>query len=359
LRIISKYILREFYKIFFLSSISFISLYLIVDFFEKIKSFISHKASINLVSLFFLYKIPFILFHIIPIAVLLSTLLTFTILSRNQEIVAMKASGINLSSICAPILISSFLISFLLFILNESVIPYATKKSEYIENVCIKKKQPAGFYKQNQIWYKSQNAIYNIQIFDPKNNVLKGITINNLDKDFNLVRRIDAKEARWSTKGWIFYDVRIRSWQEDGFFKSQSFSKKMISLPETPQDFKKAEGNPEEMTFSELLEYIKKIESEGYDATKYVVDLHLKISFPLVSLIMAILGIPFALKAERGGGIALSIGTSIFIGFVYYFIYAFSRSLGHSGILPPIISAWLTNILFGIIGVFFLTSAPQ
>jgi lipopolysaccharide export system permease protein len=271
----------------------------------------------------------------------------------------MKASGISIYFICGPVLISAFLISFLLLILNESIIPYATQKSEYIENVCIKNKKPTGFFKQNQIWYKSQNAIYSIQMFDSKKNTLEGITINRFDKNFNLIQRIDAKKAQWEGQGWLFYGVSIRNRQKDGSFKAESFPKKKISLPENPQDFKIVERSPEEMTFSELKDYIKKIKSEGYDVTRYQVDLHLKISFPFISLIMAILGIPFALKAERGGGVALGVGISVFIGAGYYFVYVFNQSLGHSGVLPPIISAWLTNILFGTVGVFFLIGSPR
>lgn len=300
------------------------------------------------------------MYHMVPMAVLLSTLITLIILSRNREIVAMKASGISLFSICSPILLVSLLISLLLLILNESIIPYSIKKSEYIENVLINKEEPVGLFKENQIWYKSPGAIYNIRLFDPKKNILKGITINYFDKNFYLTRRIDGKEARWKPgQGWIFYEVIFRSRQKDGSFKLESFPEKSIPLPESPRDFKKVERKPEEMTFTELKDYIRQIKSEGYDATRYLVDLHFKTSFPFISFIMAILGAPFALKAEKGGGVTLGVGISIIIGFSYYLIYAFNQSLGHAEILPPIVSAWLTNALFGTIGILLFLGTPR
>jgi lipopolysaccharide export system permease protein len=125
-------------------------------------------------------------------------------------------------------------------------------------------------------------------------------------------------------------------------------------MPETPSDFRTIQKDADKMGFIELLNYIKKLQSEGYDATRYLVDLHGKIAISLVSILLVIIGICFSLRSERSGGVAQSIGAGVIIGFSYWLIFAFSLSLGRSATMPPLLSAWLANILFGIATIFMI-----
>jgi lipopolysaccharide export system permease protein len=169
-----------------------------------------------------------------------------------------------------------------------------------------------------------------------------------------LIRRIDANTARWLNKKWYFYDVSSRSFENGGEVGMERWHEKIISIPETPDDFKIVEKSADEMSYAELKSYIKKIRAEGYDATKYQVDMHAKLAFPFAVIIMPLLGVPFAIRTGRERGIVRGIGISIIISFAYWIILSIALSLGHNSTLPPIISAWISNFIFLMIGIYML-----
>lgn len=345
--ILDRYISREFIKIFFLVLASFLSLYLIIDFFERIRMLLSNNASFNQIVRYFFFKIPIIISQTMPAVVLLSSLLTFGMLSKHSEIIAMKANGVSLYRTSLPVIVISVVVCIFTFLFSEFITPYANQKVEYIKLVEVQKREEKGCFKQNQLWYRSRDAIYNINLFDPDTDTMKGITINYLDHDFRLTMRVDANEAKWEDGRWIFHNLLITVFSSDGFPSVERFPSKVIDIPEEPADFKVAQKDTEEMGYLELRNYIKKIQAEGYDATRYLADLHGKIAFPLVCIILAIIGVTFSLRSERSGGVAQSISIGIATGFSYWIVFAFALSLGRSGALPPILSAWIANILFG------------
>jgi lipopolysaccharide export system permease protein len=263
----------------------------------------------------------------------------------------MKANGISLYRMSLPVFILSLLICILAFLNSELVTPYCNQKADNIVYVEVQKREPLGTFKQNQLWYRGQSGIYNFRYFDPKTNIIQGITINYLDKNFTLTARIDAEKAEWKDNKWVFYNLLITRF--GGEFPSLEWaSSKVIDLPETPTDFNLVQKEAEKMGFVELRNYIRKLQSEGYDATRYLVDMHGKIAFTLVIIILITIGISFSLiRTERSGGVMQSIGVGIIIGFSYWIVHAFSMSIGRSGSIPPFLSAWFANIVFGVASV--------
>ncbi len=346
------YISREFLRIFLLVILSFLALFLVIDFFEKLGKLISNSASLDQVLSYFFFRIPMMLSFTIPATVLLSALLTFGSLSKNSEIVAMRANGISLYRTSVPILLLSFLIALFTFIFSELITPYANAKAEYIMTVDIRKKEFQGIFKQEQIWYRGAKGIYSFKLYDPSKNVLQGITLNYLDRKMNLLLRVDAERAVWEKDHWNFYNVLVIRFDEEGFPLMERYKEKILDLPEKPSDFQVVQKDSEQMGYFELRKYVNKIRSEGYDATRYLVDLHGKIAFPFVCVILAILGISFSLKTERSGGLAGSIFVGVTIGFSYWILFAFTMSLGRSGNLPPILAAWIANLIFGAAALY-------
>jgi len=349
---LDRYISREFIRFFLLVILSFLSLFLIVEFFERLGTLISKNASFDQVLSYFFFRIPMMLSLTIPAAVLLSALLTFGSLSRNSEIVAMRANGISLYRSSVPILICSFLITLFTFVFSELITPYTNAKAEYIMTVDIRKKELKGIFKKEQLWYRGAKGIYSFDFFDPKNKVLQGITLNYLDRQMTLVMRVDAERAVWNRDHWMFHNLLIVHFDEGGFPVMERYKEKILDIPETPTDFQVVQKDSEQMGYFELRKYVRKIRSEGYDATQYLVDLHGKIAFPFVCVILAILGISFSLKTERSGGLAGSIFIGVTIGFSYWIIFAFAMSLGRAGNLPPLLAAWLTNLIFGSVALY-------
>jgi len=359
--IINRYIAKEFLKLFCLWSASFYMIFFVIELFERINTIIVYKAPLYLILEYFLYQIPPFLTQTLPFSTLLAALITLGVLARNNEVVALKAHGVSAYRIMFPLLILAASVTVFIFLLNETIVPYAARKAAHVWSVKIKKEEERAFFELNKIWYRGENVIYNIRLFEPKTNTLKGVTIYQFDDAFTLRQRTDAQEARWDGEGWIFTQVSIRKFSPSGEIDTTIYDEKAIPIPERPEDFKKGMQNPNQMTYLELQEYVERLKMEGYDATRYVVDLHKKLSFPFLTLIMVLMGSPLALAASygRGGGIAQGVGISIVIGFIYWIVFAISAALGHAGTFPPFIAAWAPNVFFGLIGGFILESIHQ
>jgi lipopolysaccharide export system permease protein len=358
LRLLDRYILKEYVRFFLISGISLVSLYLIVDFFEKIRMFLSNHASSVQMASYFLFSIPMIISLMLPAAVLLATLITYSNLSKFSEIIAMKANGISLFRIACPVLIFSAIFGVILFYFSEIITPLSIQKTEYIIRTEVQKQKTFGSFKQNELWYRSDSAVYNFKIFDVTTNTLRGIVINYINHDYTLEKRIDAQSAEWINDQWIFYNLLLTHFDKTNTPILEWYKEKVIPLPEKLNDFKIMQKDAEKIGFFDLYNYINKIQSEGYDATRYLVNLHGKLAFPFVTIILVLIGISFSTRSERQGGIMQSLGIGIIIGFSYWIVHAFSMSLGRSGILPPILSAWIANIFFLGIGatLFFRTN---
>jgi lipopolysaccharide export system permease protein len=354
--ILSRYIIREFLKLYALALGSFWGIYLVVDLFEKLDQFIKYNASVSLIIALFLYKIPLILLQVNPGAVLLATFLSLALKARHNEIIALKAGGIGTHQFFRPLIACSLVIWVLLLANQEFLIPITYQRAKFLENIKMKKKEETHFFKQKRFWYKSSSQIYNISLFDPKTNTLKGITIYSFSPGFYLEKRIDAVEAKWTGEEWQFRNVIIREFNADGSVRAvtEEGNERTAWIKEKPEDFKLAKKESDEMGYWELKEYIQKIKEDGYDTTSYLTDLHAKISFPFVVVVMAFLGIPFALRVGRSGNVAVGITASMAIGFVYWLFFSFSISLGKGGLLPPLIAAWSANLVFGALGILIL-----
>jgi lipopolysaccharide export system permease protein len=350
--ILDRYIAREFLKLFIFLALCFVGLYLIIDFFEKIKMFLSNSATPSQMVSFFLFNIPMIVSLTLPAAVLISALVTFGNLSRHSEIVAMKANGISLYRTSLPLIILAGVICVIAFLFSEFITPLANQKADRILKVDVQKQRELGGFKQNQIWYRGKHGIYNFKIFHPERRLLQGVTINYVNQQFEMTMRVDAQSAEWKDGRWVFSDVMVTRFPEGDFPLVERLPTALIDLPEKPADFMIAQKEADKMGFLELSKYIKKLQSDGYDTTRYRTDMHGKIAFSLVSVILAIIGVSFSLRSERSGGVTQSIGAGIVIGFSYWLVFAFTMSLGRSGTLPPFLAAWLANVLFGAASIF-------
>lgn len=356
MKIIPRYLAREFTQNFFLGLGAFSTIYLVVEFFERINAFLYNKATVELMGAYFLNKIPSIVFQVAPASILLSSIITLGLMSRHNEILAMKSGGISLRRITFSILGVVIILYFILLGMNEFIVPSANQNVRMLRNLIIHKKKPMAAFKQNQIWIHSHQAIYNIQLYHPEKDFLEGVTFYRFDQNFRIIERIDARSARWQDGRWIFSDASVTHFASEGFPVRKKYSELTLTLPETPSDFRIAEKNPDEMNYRELKEYVHKIEHDGYNSTKYRCAMHAIFSYPFIGVIMAFLGIPIALRKERGAGVALGVGFSILISFAYLVAFSLSLELGKAGTIPPFLSAWLGNFIFALVGVYLFLS---
>lgn len=350
--ILTRHLLRECLRFLLLSIFGGMSIYLVIDFFDFLERLVRFGATLELTVLFMLYKIPYIIYQVIPISMLLSVFLTLGIMSRHNEIIALRLSGISTRRIVYPLLFISMLVSVGAFLLNEYIVPPTLHKSEYIYTHVIRGFTPVSQLVRDRFFFKGEKGIYGISSYSPIKKELQGITLFMLGRPMRLDRRIDARKATWNGKEWVFQDVEVRDFRPGMKYKMERYKEKVIPIPEVPYDFQRFQKAAEEMSFRELKAFTLRIGKEGYDTTPYDVDLQAKLSFPFLNVITVFIGIPFALRGPRQGGMVVGIVQSLVICLFYYVVFSLSLSLGKTGVLPPFLSAWIPNILFGILGVF-------
>lgn len=353
MKIITRYLYRQFFIYFFLSLATFLIIYLVIEFFGKIDKFIEASVPLDITFLYFIYQSPFIILQLIPVSVVISVMLMLGLMNKHNEVLAMKCSGFSMYNISYTLMGISVMIGIGAFFLSESIVPVTSSVSNRIWNSNVEKKNNRGSYKLSHIWYRGKKSIYQIRTYDKKSKIIEGITIFFFNKDFTLNKRIDARKAQWKNSGWCLNDGLIQDLSINGGEKLKRFLTYNIQLPETPENFERSIKSPEEMSFWELRKYTRKIKEEGYDSSQYRVDLNIKIAFPFICPVLTLVGIPIALR-RRKGGIPFSISIGVGISFLYLLALGLSRSLSVSGVLPPLLGAWMANLLFSLFGIYLL-----
>ncbi|HIE64447.1 MAG: LPS export ABC transporter permease LptG [Nitrospira sp.] len=356
----TRYVLREYFKIFFLTLGALVLIYLSIEFVEKIRKFHAYHPPAILVFQYFLNRLPRFIFDLTPLALLISTLITFGGLSKNNEITAFKSSGISIFALATPLLVFAFGISVLFYFLNGSLIPSSYERSKIIRFEKIQGKKRFGDFAQNRIWLRLDNrTIFNIQVINPDKKTMRGVHIYYLGDDYKLPKEIEAEGLSYEDGEWFLSNGIHREFQPDGSIQVRTFDRETIPLNKKPEDFQQVAVKSNEMTAQKLQSYINQLTTDGFDATRYQVDLRAKEAFPFVNFMMILLGIPFALKDNRSAGLARGISISLCIAFFYWLVFSITVSLGHIGALPPWLAAWSANILLLIIGSYLFLNIRQ
>jgi LPS export ABC transporter permease LptG len=292
---------------------------------------------------------------------------TFGALSRSSEITAMKATGVSLYRIITPVLIVTLLISAGLFAFDEVYLPTANRRQEALLSV-IKNKPAQTFLRPDRKWISGQTTdsgepsrIFYYQFFDADKNVFANLSVFEFQPNtFVLQRRIFAASARWDSRvnRWVFDDGWQRTFTGETVASYQPFTVATFpEIREKPSYFKKENIPSQEMSYSELSRYISDLKQSGFDTTRLSVQLNRKIAYPLITLVMAMLAIPFSLSMGKRGsltGIAAAIGLAI----AYWVVAGLFEAMGNVNTLPPILAAWSPDLLFGIAGSYLMLRVP-
>ncbi|MBW1614972.1 MAG: LPS export ABC transporter permease LptG [Deltaproteobacteria bacterium] len=355
MKIISKYLSVNILKFFGIIITAVIGIYLAVDFFEKIDDFLEKQVELNKIIVFFIFKIPFIIANITPIGILLSVIIIFSLMNKNNELMALKACGISLYYIIKPVLFISAMSCLLLFLFSEFIAPGATGKSNQIWFENVNKDSMITAFDKN-IWIKGEKTITRIKYYEPVLEEFFGLSISFFDKNFNLIKKLDAKKAKFENKKWVLSGI-MEQFPKTEDNKIKIYKEKIVELPFTPEDFLRVAKLPDEMSIFELFQYIKKVKKEGYDASKYIVDFYAKTAFPFVCIIMTLIGIGLCLKRSGKDNTASNISAGIGIAFLYWVFQSFCLSLGYGSMLHPLIAVWTPNFIFTCAGIGMLLNA--
>lgn len=357
MRIIDKYLGCKFIISFFYCIIAFLSLLIIVDLSSRLYFLVSHSVPFKIVVEYYVSIIPHESVRLMPIALLLATLHNLGQLSRFNEYTAITASGISLYRLITPIFIIAFLITGVNFAFNEYLVPDTWSNALKLKEKYISPKwRPHQGAQFNFLYYGSEGRIFFIDTINADGTILKKVQILQEDSNGCIVWRLDSRLAEWQNeKGWLFYDGIIREFGALGEIKSEeNFTQKIIDIKERPKYFSRRQPYPEEMSFRELKKHIKLLEERKQKPLRERVSLCNKISSPFMNLAIIFLGIPFALSSPRTGGLLIGLALSLGISFIYYTITSLGTVLGNSGVIPPVIAAWLGNFAAIIAGIILL-----
>ena len=352
MKTLSRYLCKEFFKLLGLCLVTFVMIYHAVKFIGGVDNFLEAKVSLSRMVIFHLYETPFIVMQMLPPSTLLAVIILFSLMTKHNEIIALKCAGMNQWHLSKPMVVLGILLSVGLFFFSEIVVPLTSSKSKRIRRVEVDKMDPHDFSWSN-VWLKGAKCIYRIRRYDSKNKVMKNLSLYFLDSSFGLVKRIDALRGIWKDGRWELREGMILEAEKEDQYRFERFERMVLKLPETPDMFIREEKKPEEMGYWQLKRFAQDLSREGYDATPYFVDLHIKLSFPFIVLCMVLIGIPIG-QWKVKGGTPVSVTMGVILCFVYLLALGFSRSLALTEILPPLLAAWLANILFFFLGVYFM-----
>jgi len=356
LPVVSRHLTRQFLGTFLLTLTAFVAIFVLVDFFDRLDSFLRHDAPFGAIVRSFLFKLPLVVTQVTPAAVLVGGLVGLGLLARQNEFVALRSCGVSIWQMAAPLLLLAGVISAGTFVWNETVVPYSAHRWHAIENMEIKKRGVASVFAGREVWFHGRAGFYNIDRVSPRRKTLYGLSVYQLGPDFRPVRQVEADSAVWEDNRWELSNPRTLEFAADGV-RQVAGVPAGFNLPETLEDFRAVSVEPEELSYGMLRRQIKDLLRKGVDASESWVDLHLKLSLPAASLMMMLLAVPLAASGTRVTSLAASIGLGFGVGFGYFVLVAFSRALGQSGALPPLLAAWAANGLFALVGSFYLLGA--
>ena len=365
-RILDEYIMREFLTMFCLVLTGFVLLMIVFTFFDLVGDILRNHIRLATVGAYLVNLTPSMLYLIAPLAVLIAALVSFSVLNRNSEIVAIKATGISLYRLVIPIVSIAAALAIMLFLFSEYYLPQANRRQEALRNV-IKGRPPQTYLHPEQKWIFGQPhagelpRIFYYQLFDPYAKEFANLSVFEFEPStFKLTRRIFAARAAWDSgadswrfeNGWVL-DIQDGKPQDYREFLKTSFAE----IHEPPDYFQKEDTPSDEMSFGQLDRYIRDLRQSGFDTMRLRVALWHKLAYPLITVVMVLLAIPFALSMGRRGSIA-GIAVAIGVALAFWVVDGLFGDMGNVNYLPAALAAWSSDILFGLIGGYLLLRTP-
>ena len=347
--ILDRYLMREFAAFAGIGLAVTAALFVVVDLFQTLDRYLRVKPPMLYIFEHFLYRLPAALHDGLPVVMLVATVFLFVTLTRFHELTAMKAAGLSLYRISAPILIVGLGVAASALLFQELLLPRLKELGEEVDRVKIRGELPRQLQSRQRMWMRSSDTrFFRVELMSPQTSDLYGMTILEIDKTFRLVNRLDARQAHWTARGWEIRDGAFRDVGADTV-DTEPFTRTALDLSDDIGEFTAIQKRGEDMSYRELSDYVVKLRAAGFQVKGYLVDLYSKLSFPLVNLVMVLVAIPFSLQSPRGGrvfGIGLAIAIMAGYLVVHYVALAFARA----DLLPPLAAAWTANVIFLGIG---------
>jgi LPS export ABC transporter permease LptF/LPS export ABC transporter permease LptG len=355
------YILQSFFGYFVLLLGGYLLLLDSFTFFELLEDIGRNNISYLVVADYFRYLTPYLAYQLLPLAGLVAALVTLGVLSKNNEITAFKAGGVSLYRISLPLLIAGLALGAGMFLLDDTFLPYANQKQDALRNQ-IKGRPAQTFFQPRRQWiFGESSKVYNYELFDADQQIFGGLNVFHLDpQTFQLRRRVYASRAHWEgrMKKWVLEEGWVRDFEGSKVTRYLPFyATSLDELTETPGYFQREVKQHYQLNWRELRRYINELQQAGFDVTRLSVQWHKKFAYPLLTPIVILLAVPFAIRVgARGaiGGLALAVGIAV----AYWALDRLFEAMGGVGQLPPLLSAWAPDAIFTFLGLYFFLKMP-
>jgi LPS export ABC transporter permease LptF/LPS export ABC transporter permease LptG len=357
--LLDDYVLKDFFVYLGMIVGTFLVLLLVFTFFELLKDI--NRVPLYIVGQYLLTVTPYFLYNTTPLSMLLTVLITFGLFEKANEITAMKATGISIYRVVLPVLVVAAVVSGGLFFFDQLYLPQLNKRQDALRNQ-IKGKPAQTYLRPDRKWIFGQhNTIFYYEFFDPDQNRFGNISVFEFDPNtFELTRRVFADRAHWSDtlQRWIFESGWVRDFRGTAIQGYTTFEVSTFAeLAESPNYFKKEVKQSSEMSYDELRRYINDLSQSGFDVVRLRVQLHKKFAFPVMTFVMAVLAVPFALRGGRRGALT-DVAMAVGIAVVFWIGMGFFEAMGNANQLPAALAAWSPDLIFGLAGGYLLLKVP-
>ncbi|MCG8345424.1 MAG: LPS export ABC transporter permease LptG [Chlorobiales bacterium] len=360
MKILDKYIARQFFSTYVFAAISFTVLFILANLIEEIGTFIDRELSVEKVILYYLRMVPETILLISPISTLLASLYVTGRMSGGSELSAMKAAGVSMKQFLIPFAAVALLITFLNIINAGWLYPETAVEKHRFEAEYFNRKFETVSGDKNLHILESRNRILSIGALDPEKETGYNISLETFDGP-ELVSRIDAKKITYNKTldRWLFHETSTRIFKEKEVLFRENSGKDTLKLSMTGSSLKELGIQPDEMDIVQHFRYIEEKQKAGFsNLGRVIVKFHSKMALPFASLIIILIGVPLSAQKKRSG-LALEFGISLFIGFSYLAIQRTVAIAGYRSLIDPVLAAWLPNLLFLLIGVLIYKTANK
>lgn len=358
--ILDRYIVRQFLSTFFFGLLTFLLIFLVIDMMEKLDDFMDANTPFIAIVQYYVAFTPEIIKLMTPVAMLLGALFVVGRMTNQNELPAMKSSGVSLYRFLLPLIVVAFCISLVSIYFNGWIVPRANQQKALIERAHLNRTHSIGSTLP-LFFQDGRTRLVSINYYENLSRVGNRVSVEEF-ADTNLTvmrRRYDARQMEWGPAdanadsthmGWTLVNGTVREFsgenEEVSIFERLSLGKLSIS----PADIEKKQRKPDELNYPELREFIENQQRAGQDVSRWMVDFHAKIAFPFASVIVVLFGVPFA-SIKRRGGLAIDFGVCVAVTFVYLAFMKTSQVFGYNGDINPLLTAWLANLIFLLLGI--------
>lgn len=356
MRILDKYILKEFLGPFLFGIAAFTSIFIGADTLMKIADYVTtYGASVVSALKLFLLAVPRIVVYTFPMAVLLGSLMCFARLSSSSELIVMRTSGQSFLRLAMPVFVTAFVLSMAAVAFNEYVVPWTNNMYQRVLNVEVKRNMKPNVSTHIVIRDVQDGKINHLlyaRRYDPAQKEMQNITIQEFENE-QVVRVENAPSAVWRNGAWYMTNGVIYDLSTDGVERMVHFQQQVIPYAQTPAEIQKKQKDLDEMTIRELREQRLAYRAAHEDTAEIDMTVQQRFTLPLASFIFALIGAPLGVQKQRSSS-SVGFGLSVVIIFVYYAVMTFTGSIGKGHVIPPELAAWMPNLIAVAVGMYLI-----